>query len=82
MTGSISQTISYFFEHYASEEANKLFLHDFALDDLIHIKAKDTDKIEKHEFLAFMLTMMKKVDQVSEQEKWELKAFLFMKTNT
>jgi len=63
MTGSISQSISYFFEHYASEEANKLFLHDFALDDLIHIKAKDTNKIERHEFFAFMLTMMKKVDQ-------------------
>ena len=63
MTGSISQTISYFFEHYASAEANKLFLHDFAVDDLVHIKAKNTDKIERHEFISFMLTMMKKVDQ-------------------
>ena len=59
---SIGQTVQFFFEKRATDQASKLFLHDFALDGLIHIEAKDTDKVTRAEFLSFMLIMMKKVD--------------------
>jgi len=62
MSASIGQTVQFFFEKRATDQASKLFLHDFALDDLIHIEAKDTDKVTRAEFLSFMLIMMKKVD--------------------
>ena len=60
---SIGQTVQYFFEKRATEQASQLFLQDFALDDFIHIEAKDTDKVTRAEFLSFMLIMMKKVDK-------------------
>ena len=50
-------------KHHSLVAASKLFLHDFALDDFIHIAAKDTDKVTRAEFLSFMLIMMKKVDK-------------------
>jgi hypothetical protein len=63
MSASIGQTVNYFMERRAVEQSKALFMTDFALDDFMHINAKDTDKITRAEYLAFLLIMMKKVDQ-------------------
>ncbi|GMH76474.1 hypothetical protein TL16_g07097 [Triparma laevis f. inornata] len=63
MSASIGQTVQLVFENRATKQAQDLFLQDFAIDDFIHMSAKDTDKVTRAEFLAFMLCMMKKVDQ-------------------
>ncbi|GMH86140.1 hypothetical protein TrST_g2022 [Triparma strigata] len=63
MSASIGQTVQYVFEKKATQQANDMFLEDFAIDDFIHMSAKDTDKVTRTEFLGFMLCMMKKTDQ-------------------
>lgn len=63
MSASIGQTVTVYMEKRATKQASSLFLHDFALDDFIHMTAKDTDKVSRAEYLTFMLIMMKKVDQ-------------------
>jgi hypothetical protein len=63
MSASIGQTVNFFMERRAVEQSKVLFMTDFALDDFMHIDAKDTDKITRAEYLAFLLIMMKKVDQ-------------------
>jgi len=61
-SATLAQTISGVFEYHAAKAARKLFFHQFNLDDIGSIQADDKKKIKKHEFLAFMLIMMKKVD--------------------
>jgi len=63
MSASIGQTVNYFLERRAIGQSEALFMTDFALDDFMHINAKDTNKISRSEYLAFLLIMMKKVDQ-------------------
>jgi len=62
-SATLGQTISSIFEYHAAKAAKALFFHSFNLDDISQIRAEDKKKIQKHEFLGFMLIMMKKVDQ-------------------